>query len=157
MTNFTTSRFSSTTKIIVPYIVKTKIYHTVNTSTATFWRSHKQMILNEWSFHMKFMNQATIKFMRNDHGLKILLIIWAFPMWFYRLQREQYINLKTHYWHGRCHWRYVCAQKCQITRVLIQILGHDVIHWITATSCEKSNCTLSRWLSSIGPNRTITR
>ena len=79
-----------------------------------------------------------IKFIRNDHSCKILFIIWSLQTGFnaYRPQNEHYFNKKTHCWHGRCEWRYIIAPKC-IARVVIRILWHGVIHWITATSYEK--------------------
>ena len=61
----------------------------------------------------------------------------ALKMEFYRLQNENYFNKKMHYWHGRCQWRDAFAQMCYYMCGHIGYVRHDVIHWITATSCDK--------------------
>ena len=58
---------------------------------------------------------SLIKFIENDHECKILFIIWPFNIGFYHLINAQYFKKETHYWHGRCQWRYVYVPMCYYT------------------------------------------
>ena len=53
------------------------------------------MILHEWSFHMTLMKLTKARFINfiwNDHEFKILFIIRAVKMVFYRLKNELYCS-----------------------------------------------------------------
>ena len=45
-------------------------------------------------------------------------------------------NIKTHFWHGRCQWRYMYVRKCCYTYGH-RYLWNDLIHWIRATLYNK--------------------
>ena len=56
-----------------------------------------------------------INFIWNVHECKILFIIWAFKMGFYRFQNGLFFSLKTYCWHGRCQRRHAFAPKFYYT------------------------------------------
>ena len=100
-----------------------------------------------------------INFIWNDHECKILFIIWPFKSVLYSLQNGQYFNKKciadTDFVND-----VTSTHQSVTTRVVIRFLWHDVIHWITATSCDKTKCNItaksldcqSHWNTRISQN-----
>ena len=56
-----------------------------------------------------------INFIWNDHECKILFIIWPFKTGFLSPSKWTLFQQETHWWHGRCQWRYFYAPKCYYT------------------------------------------
>ena len=78
-----------------------------------------------------------INFIWNDHECKILFIIWPFKMGFNHLQNDHYFN-KKHMVDTVFVSDLTSMGQSVITHVVIRFLWHDVIHWITVTSYDKS-------------------
>ena len=79
-----------------------------------------------------------INFVWNDNECKILFIIWPFKKWFYRLQNNN-ISKRIHIADTDVVNNVTCSHQSVITRVVIQFLWYDVIHWITATSYDNQS------------------
>ena len=77
-----------------------------------------------------------INFRWNDHECKILFITWPLK-WDFIVFRMKIISIRKRIVGTEINNDVTRTHQSVITRVIIQFIWHDVIQWITVTSCDK--------------------